>query len=53
MPVVVGIVESVVDIVQLALGLVVEIVLPAMELVVEKPVSDRAFVAENWEVVGN
>ncbi len=45
--------KSVVHILQLAFGLVVEIVLPASELVVEKPVADKAFVAGNWEVVGN
>ena len=53
MPVVVEIEESVVDIARLASVLVVEIVLPASELAVEKPVADKAFVAGNWEVVDN
>ncbi len=53
MPVVVEIEESFVDYAQLASALVVEIVLPASELVVEEPLADRAFVAENWKVVDN
>ncbi len=49
---VVGTVKSVVDIAQLASELVVEIVLPALVLVVEEPLAGKAF-AENWEVVDN